>query len=65
MVDQKKEKFNQKKYIQDFQNEHYIVYKAKLKPDEYQKIEEYRNKHNLNKADFLRKVIKEFIENNK
>lgn len=61
-MEQKKEKFNQAKYIQEYQNEHYAIYKAKLKPEEYQKIENYRTKYNLNKSDFLRKIIKEFIE---
>ena len=28
------EKFNQKKYIQDYQKEHYSIFKVKLKKEE-------------------------------
>lgn len=54
---QEKKEFNQLKYIQKYQEEHYKVFKAKLKPDEYNVIDEYMKKNKLNKSTFLRKAI--------
>lgn len=58
-----KKEFNQKKYIQEYQAEHYKVFKANLKPDEYNIINEYIKKNHLNKSQFLRLVIEKMIKN--
>lgn len=59
---QEKKGFNQHKYIQEYQAEHYKVFKANLKPDEYNIINEYIKNHGINKSQFLRLVIEKMIK---
>lgn len=49
--------FNQKKYIQEYNKEHYKPFNVRLKKDEYEKLEELLKEKNLSKPDFLRKAI--------
>lgn len=51
------EKFNQKKYIQNYQNEHYSIFKVKLKKEEKKELDELLAAVNLNQAQFLRNAI--------
>ncbi len=53
------EKFNQKKYIQDYQKEHYSIFKVKLKKEEKKELDELLAKTELNQAQFLRNAIQE------
>lgn len=53
------EKFNQKKYIQNYQNEHYSIFKVKLKKEEKKELDELLAAVNLNQAQFLRNAIQE------
>lgn len=53
------EKFDQKKYIQNYQNEHYSIFKVKLKKEEKKELDELLKKANLNQAQFLRNSINE------
>ena len=56
------EKFNQKKYIQDYQKEHYSIFKVKLKKEEKKELDELLNKIGLNQAQFLRNAIQKLKE---
>jgi len=51
------EKFDQKKYIQNYQNEHYSIFKVKLKKEEKKELDDLLSVANLNQAQFLRKAI--------
>lgn len=51
------EKFDQKKYIQNYQNEHYSIFKVKLKKEEKKELDDLLSVANLNQAQFLRKSI--------
>lgn len=53
------EKFNQKKYIQKYQNEHYSIFKVKLKKEEKKELDELLAAVNLNQAQFLRNAIQD------
>lgn len=53
------EKFNQKKYIQNYQNEHYSIFKVKLKKEEKKELDELLAAVNLNQAQFLRNAIQD------
>lgn len=53
------EKFDQNKYIQKYQNEHYSIFKVKLKKEEKKELDELLKKANLNQAQFLRNSINE------
>lgn len=50
-------KFDQKKYIQNYQNEHYSIFKVKLKKEEKKELDELLAAVNLNQAQFLRNAI--------
>ena len=52
-------KFDQKKYIQNYQNEHYSIFKVKLKKEEKKELDELLAAVNLNQAQFLRNAIQE------
>lgn len=52
-------KFDQKKYIQNYQNEHYSIFKVKLKKEEKKELDELLTAVNLNQAQFLRNAIQE------
>lgn len=52
-------KFDQNKYIQKYQNEHYSIFKVKLKKEEKKELDELLKKANLNQAQFLRNSINE------
>ncbi len=52
-------KFDQKKYIQNYQNEHYSIFKVKLKKEEKKELDELLAAVNLNQAQFLRNAIQD------
>lgn len=52
-------KFNQKEYIQQYQKEHYSIFKVKLKKEEKKKLDELLATANLNQAQFLRNAIQD------
>ena len=58
-----KEKFNQQKYIQQYNKEHYKTFKVDLKIDEMNKLEILLKKVKMTKADFLRKAIENAEKN--
>ena len=49
--------FNQQKYIQEYNKEHYKAFKVDLKVDELKELEALLKKNNLSKAQFLRDAI--------
>lgn len=51
------EKFNQQKYIQEYNKQHYKTFKVDLKKDEFDELEELLNKKRITKAQFLRDAI--------
>ena len=54
------EKFNQSKYIQEYNKEHYKTFKVDLKIKEFEELEKILKKAKLTKAEFLRQSIKEY-----
>lgn len=50
-------KFDQKKYIQEYNKQHYKAFKVDLKVEELESLDELLKKHNLTKAQFLRDAI--------
>ena len=50
-------KFNQQKYIQEYNKAHYKTFKVDLKINEYMELEKLLNKFKMTKAQFLRYVI--------
>lgn len=53
------EKFNQKEYIQNYQKEHYSIFKVKLKKEEKKELDELLAETGLNQAQFLRNAIQD------
>ena len=51
------EKFNQKKYIQEYNKEHYKTFKVDLKKEELEELNKLLKKKNITKAKFLRDAI--------
>ena len=51
------DKFDQKKYIQEYNKQHYKAFKVDLKVEELESLEELLKQHNLTKAQFLRDAI--------
>lgn len=51
------EKFNQQKYIQEYNKEHYKTFKVDLKVEEMDELNELLKKYKLTKAQFLRNSI--------
>lgn len=51
------EKFNQIKYIQEYNKDHYKVFKVNLKNKELEQLEKYLKSHKLTKAQFLRNIL--------
>ena len=58
----KMKEFNQKEYIQQYQKEHYSIFKVKLKKEEKEELNELLNKVGLNQAQFLRNAIQKLME---
>lgn len=52
--------FNQSKYIQEYNKEHYKTFKVDLKIKEFEELEKILKKAKLTKAEFLRQSIKEY-----
>lgn len=50
-------KFNQKDYINNYQREHYSIFKVKLKKEEKKELDDLLNNANINQAQFLRNAI--------
>lgn len=55
---QEKKKYNKIEYNAEYNRTHYKTFKANLKPDDYEEIEEILKKENWSKADYLRESIK-------
>lgn len=53
-----KKEFNQQKYIQQYNKEHYKTFKVDLKKEELDNINMLLKEKNMTKADFLRLSIK-------
>lgn len=51
------DKFDQKKYIQEYNKQHYKAFKVDLKVEELESLEELLKQHSLTKAQFLRDAI--------
>ena len=58
----KMKEFNQKEYIQQYQKDHYSIFKVKLKKEEKKELDELLNKVGLNQAQFLRNAIQKLKE---
>lgn len=58
-------KFNQSKYIQEYNKEHYKTFKVDLKVEEWDEINELLNKKGMTKAQFLREAIKQLKKSHK
>lgn len=56
--------FDQNKYIQNYQKEHYSIFKVKLKKEEKKELDELLNKVGLNQAQFLRNAIEHLKKEN-
>ena len=52
--------FNQSKYIQEYNKEHYKTFKVDLKIKEFEELEKILKKAKLTKAEFLRQSIIEY-----
>ena len=48
-----KKEFDQKKYIKEYQKENYKQFKATLKPEEMEKVNEFLKQNNMNKREFV------------
>lgn len=59
------EKFNQQRYIQNYNKEHYKTFKVDLKKDEIEELENLLKKEKLSKAQFLRNAISQFKKSSK
>lgn len=53
------EKFNQQKYIQEYNKEHYKEFRVNMKIDEIKELEKLLKDNHLTKAQFLRNAIDE------
>ncbi len=51
------EEFDQQKYIQQYNKQHYKAFKVDLKKEEFDELEELLNKKGITKAQFLRNAI--------
>lgn len=51
-------KFNQKKYVQEYNKEHYKAFKVDLKVEELLELESILKSKGITKAQFLRNAIK-------
>ncbi len=58
-MEQKKEKFDKKKYDIEFHKKNYKVFKVDLKIKEFDDLECLLIKNNLTKSQFLRNAIEE------
>jgi len=57
--------FNQQKYIQEYNKEHYKTFKVDLKVEEMQELETMLTSLHLSKAQFLRNAIKSLKKSQK
>ena len=53
------EKFNQLKYIQKYNKEHYKTFKVNLPKEEWDELEALLQEKGMSKAQFLRDAIKQ------
>lgn len=53
------EKFNQQKYIQEYNKEHYKEFRVNMKIDEIKELEKLLKDNHLTKAQLLRNAIDE------
>lgn len=58
-----KEEFNQQKYIQNYNKEHYKAFKVDLKKAELDNLNILLKENNMTKAEFLRLSIEALKEN--
>ena len=59
-----KEKFNQLKYIQNYNKDHYKTFKVDLKKEELEELNQLLKEKSLSKAAFLRSAIEELKKTN-
>lgn len=52
-------KFNQKEYINEYNKQHYSIFKVSLKKEEKKELNKLLKQNNLTNADFLRNAIKD------
>nr|DAX16864.1 MAG TPA: NikA, BACTERIAL CONJUGATION, RELAXASE, DNA [Caudoviricetes sp.] len=52
-------KFNQKEYINEYNKQHYSIFKVSLKKEEKEELNKLLKQNNLTNADFLRNAIKD------
>lgn len=50
--------FNKKEYDNNYEKEHYSQFKAKLNKEEKKEIDEFLEKNNLTKPEFIRRSFK-------
>ncbi len=58
------EQFNQQKYIQEYNKEHYRTFKVDLKKEDLGELNKLLKENNITKAQFLRNAIKNFKKKN-
>lgn len=58
------EKFNQKDYIREYNKQHYSQFKANIKKQEMEELNELLKKYHMNKTQFILKA-KELLKQNK
>lgn len=57
--------FNQQKYIQEYNKEHYKTFKVDLKVEEWEELESILKSKGITKAQFLRNAIKSIKKSKK
>lgn len=57
-----KEKFDEKKYKNEYDKEHYSQFKVKFKKEEKKELDELLALHNITKTEFLKKAILDYKE---
>lgn len=56
-------KFDQQKYIQEYNKSHYKTFKVDLKINEWEELEDLLKGLKMTKAEFLRDAIKQLAHN--
>lgn len=57
------EKFDQKKYVQEYNKKKYKAFKVDLKKEELEVLDSILKEKNISKADFLRNAINKIKKN--
>ena len=56
--------FNQKKYIEEYKKEHYKVFRAYLKKDEFNELVSLLKKRGISRSDFLKYAMQKLLKEN-